>query len=78
MSSVSPMAMKAALESLTGILGRQPELPEWVFDGAILGIQGGTEKVIEKLEKSAKHGMKVAGVWCRIGKAPGQPLSANN
>ena len=53
------------LESLTGMLGRQPKLPEWVFEGAILGIQGGTEKVIGKLEKSAKHNMKVAGVWCQ-------------
>ncbi len=33
----------ALLEKLTALLGRQPELPDWVYDGVTLGIQGGTE-----------------------------------
>ncbi len=53
------------LYNLSGLLGRQPKLPDWVYDGAILGIQGGTEVVLEKLEKAAKHNMKVTGVWCQ-------------
>ena len=53
------------MKNLTNLLGRQPKLPDWVYDGAILGIQGGTEIVKEKLEKAAKHNMKVAGVWCQ-------------
>ncbi len=35
----------ALLANLTACLGRQPPLPDWVHDGAILGVQGGTEKV---------------------------------
>ena len=27
------------LEKLTGLLGRQPELPDWVYDGVTLGIR---------------------------------------
>ncbi len=30
-------------EKLTGLLGRQKVLPNWVYDGAILAMQGGTE-----------------------------------
>ena len=52
-------------EKLGTLLGRQPELPEWAYDGAILGIQGGTQTVYDKLEKAAEHGTAVAGVWCQ-------------
>ena len=30
---------------MTSYLGRQPMLPDWTNDGAIIGVQGGTEKV---------------------------------
>ena len=30
---------------LTDFIGRPPLLPEWTQDGAILGVQGGTDKV---------------------------------
>ena len=40
----------ALLENLTGFFGRQPELPEWIYDGIMLGIQGGTQTVWDKLE----------------------------
>ncbi len=50
---------------LSSLLGRQPELPDWVYDGAILGIQGGTEIVRRKLERVAQYDTAVAGVWCQ-------------
>jgi len=53
------------MEGLTGLLGRQPCLPDWAYDGAILGIQGGTAAVEEKLLRAQKAGMRVAGVWCQ-------------
>lgn len=52
-------------EKLSSLLGRQPELPDWAYDGAILGIQGGTQTVYDKLEKAADHDTAVAGVWCQ-------------
>ena len=50
---------------LSDLLGRQPELPDWVYDGAILGIQGGTDIVNQKLDTVKKYDTAVAGVWCQ-------------
>jgi len=52
-----------ALYNLTSLLGRQPELPDWVYDGYILGIQGGTEIMMNKVQKALDAGIKVNGVW---------------
>lgn len=53
------------LEKLTAFLGRQVELPDWVYNGAILGLQGGTERSFSLVERSLRNGMKVSGVWCQ-------------
>lgn len=53
------------LEKLTALLGRQPELPDWVYDGVILGIQGGTEVCQQKLDLMREHGVKVSGIWAQ-------------
>lgn len=52
-------------EDVTSLLGRQPELPEWIYEGVILGIQGGTETCIKKLNKARKLGVPVAGIWAQ-------------
>ena len=41
----SAPTMKDLLEKLTFFLKRQPTLPEWLRNGIIIGMQGGTEKV---------------------------------
>jgi alpha-glucosidase len=51
--------------SLTSLLGRQPELPDWVYAGVILGVQGGTEVCLDKLENARRHGVSVAGIWAQ-------------
>jgi alpha-glucosidase len=53
------------LTNLTDLLGRQPELPEWMYDGVILGLQGGRDVIMEKVEKAQKNGLKIAGLWCQ-------------
>lgn len=53
------------LQDLTGYLGRQPEMPDWVYDGVWLGVQGGTEVVLHKLENAQNHGVKVAALWAQ-------------
>lgn len=53
------------LEKLTALLGRQPELPDWVYDGVILGIQGGTDVCQQKLDVMREHGVKVSGIWAQ-------------
>lgn len=50
---------------ITNLLGRQPELPEWLYSGIILGIQGGTDVVEEKVKRALDAGMKISGVWCQ-------------
>ena len=37
--------VSALLDHLTQFLGRQPPLPDWIYSGAILDVQGGTRKV---------------------------------
>lgn len=51
------------IESYTRFSGRMRELPDWVHSGAILGLQGGTDKV-EKIVKEMKElDTPVAGLW---------------
>ena len=53
------------LEKLTAYFGRQPELPEWVYNGLIVGVQGGNERSFGLVDKSIDNGIKVAAVWCQ-------------
>ena len=50
---------------LSKYLGRQPKLPEWVYDGVWLGIQGGKNIVMEKVKKCLEKGVNVGAVWCQ-------------
>ena len=54
---------EAVLENLTDLIGRQIMLPDWVHDGEILGVQGGTAIMDKKLKTALDHDMAVAGVW---------------
>jgi len=48
---------------LSGLLGRQPELPEWAYDGMWLAAQGGTDTVAGKVKDARDAGVKLAAVW---------------
>lgn len=69
MDSIAPFHIgfgddfEAVLQNLTSLLGRQPALPDWVYDGKILGIQGGTDVMMQKVDNVLSHGGKVCGVW---------------
>lgn len=56
-------SFEAVVCDLSSLLGRQPELPDWVFDGQILGIQGGTDIMMQKTQNALSHGADVCGVW---------------
>lgn len=47
----------------TVLIGRQPPLPDWAHQGAILGLQGGTQEVLNKWESLRDQGASVKGVW---------------
>jgi len=56
-----------SLLELTGLLskyvGKMPKLPDWIYDGMIFAIQGGSEVVNDKIELLLNHNVKVNGVW---------------
>ena len=53
--------MFEAVEKLTAYTGRQPHLPEWADHGAVLGIQGGEEKVNRIVEQGIEIDCPIAG-----------------
>lgn len=55
----------ALMTNITDVFGRQPALPEWVYDGVILGIQGGTKVALDKVSAAREAGVAVSGVWCQ-------------
>ena len=67
--SVSPFylgfgdSFEEVLTALSALTGRQPELPEWIYNGDILGVQGGTDVMMKKVETALSHGLNVSGVW---------------
>ncbi|MFC0471472.1 alpha-glucosidase [Halalkalibacter kiskunsagensis] len=56
---------KDLVTRLTERLGRQPELPDWTYNGIWLGIQGGTDAVEKKLDHALSKGLKIGAVWCQ-------------
>ena len=58
----SPME---TVQDISAFLGRQRPLPDWVYNGIILGIQGGTEVCQSKLKIAQDAGIPVAGIWAQ-------------
>jgi alpha-glucosidase len=51
--------------NLTKLLGIQPVLPDWAYDGVWLGIQGGRDVVENKIQSCFEKKVKIAAVWCQ-------------
>ena len=49
--------------ALSERFGRQPQLPDWVLEGAIVGLKQGAES-FDRLQNFLDAGVKVAGLWC--------------
>lgn len=47
----------------TGLSGRMRPLPGWIHDGAVIGMQGGTERVREVLARLEAHDVPVSAFW---------------
>jgi len=45
--------------------GRAPALPEWIHEGMILGVQGGTSAIAEKLHAARRAGVAVSALWAQ-------------
>lgn len=44
--------------------GRQPRLPDWVLNGAILGLKNGQRHAQERLENALNNGVAISALWC--------------
>ncbi len=51
------------INSYTEYSGRMKKLPSWISEGMILGVQGGTDKALNKLQKVLDSGVKVSALW---------------
>jgi hypothetical protein len=56
-------SMLDGISMLTEYTGRMPELPRWVDTGAVLGIQGGQEKVNRIVDRGLQQDCPIAAVW---------------
>ena len=45
------------------MMGHTPQLPQWIREGTILGLQGGTERVLAIINQALDAGVRVNGVW---------------
>ena len=50
---------------LSGLLGRQRLLPDWIYDGGILAVQEGCGAVDRRLQAAWDAGGKINAVWCQ-------------
>ncbi|MGX8692471.1 MAG: alpha-glucosidase [Clostridia bacterium] len=50
---------------LTERLPNRQYLPDWCLDGMILGVQGGTDLVLQKAFAMLDAGAKISAVWCQ-------------
>lgn len=53
------------IERLTDYTGRPPELPDYLHDGIVLGLQDGREVVTRHMKKAKAAGVKVNGIWAQ-------------
>ncbi|XP_054818303.1 uncharacterized protein LOC129317906 isoform X1 [Prosopis cineraria] len=51
------------IERFTETIGRQPELPEWIISGAVVGMQGGTEAVRHIWDELRAHDLPISAFW---------------
>ena len=51
------------IREYTEYSGRMRPLPDWVHEGAIVGVQGGTERVLTLVDKLIKEGAPLSAVW---------------
>ncbi len=61
----SPGGVAGAVSALSERLGRQPRLADWVDQGLILGLQGGSDVVRRKLAVADEAGITTTGVWAQ-------------
>ena len=52
------------VEKISTYFGRQPRLPEWIYNGVVLGLKRGEEHALEKLALALNNDIAVSAIWC--------------
>jgi sulfoquinovosidase len=55
--------LRALVDRVSVRFGRQPRLPGWLYNGAIIGLKDGTDSFV-RLEKYLEAGARVSALWC--------------
>ena len=59
-SAPNPLGL---IEAYTRFAGRMPPLPKWLNDGAIIGMQGGSARVLKAWERLSAAGVPISAFW---------------
>ncbi|MFP4011828.1 MAG: alpha-glucosidase [Spirochaetaceae bacterium] len=57
--------LEEAVRGVSELLGSGPELPEWVYSGMWLGVQGGSDAVRRKVDDALAAGVKLSAAWAQ-------------
>lgn len=52
------------VDRISAHFGRQPRLPEWQYNGVVLGLKRGEAHALEKLQLALDSDMAVSAIWC--------------
>ncbi|CAF1358737.1 unnamed protein product [Rotaria sordida] len=58
-----PYRLELSLNGPSPISHLYLPLPEWIYDGIILSVQGGTDVIDQKLRRMHECGTRIAGIW---------------
>jgi len=64
-SLITADSQKELIERFAKLMGIAPKTPDWVNNGAILAMQGGTEVLRQKYLEAKEKGVKIAALWAQ-------------
>ena len=56
-------SFEEVMQGITELVGRQPELPDWVYDGQIIATQGGSQRLLEANDIAKDKELEANGFW---------------
>ena len=56
-------SFEEVMQGITDLVGRQPELPDWVYDGQIIATQGGSQRLLEANDIAKDKELEANGFW---------------
>ena len=60
---INGKSMIDIVEEITTVTGRMKPLPRWTQEGAVVGLEGGTEEVVHHVQELQDANVKISGVW---------------